>query len=348
MIAFVKDNASVHHGVMWHQPVLSCSHMKSFRRFLFGCAIFGIAGCSSQEVPQAHKGRMFDKTGMLALYAGGKGFEGPVLGPGTHFTGCYPEVRMVDCGQRTIKEPLVALTKDGVQFSLDIYVRFGANCEDDKSVEKLLATLSPANTAPPPPHDPKAPQADTKHDVDAEPIVQYPNLTITSTQIYSTYVRPALGEAVREVVAVYIANEINGKRDEMFAKIKDKFSEYVNRGEPKLITVYSLNLSNLDFPDQLEKANVDRATQAVLKDKAVAEREKVLAEIETSKLKITQQDVESQAEAKKIDTVGAALHRNPEYYIRDVYYYAAREGSSVMVPSDPNVILQLTNRSKGK
>lgn len=303
-------------------------------------------GCSSQDIPQAHKGRMFDKTGALAFYSGGKGFEGPILGPGTYYTGCYPEIRMIDCGQRTIKEPLTALTKDGVQFSLDIYVRFSANCDEDKAVEKLLATLSPANLAAPPPADPKAPQADTKHDVDVDPIEAFPNLTITSKQIYSTYVRPALGEAVREAVAVYIANDLNGKRDEMFQKIKDKFNEYIDKaskqGDAKLVTIYTINLSNLDFPDQLEKANVDRATQAVLKDKAIAEREKVLAEIETSKLKITQQEVESQAEAKKIDTVGAALHRNPEYYIRDVYYYAADKGGSVMLPGNPNVILQMT------
>lgn len=34
-------------------------------------------GCNSQDVPQAHKGRMFDKTGAMALWSGGKGFEGP-------------------------------------------------------------------------------------------------------------------------------------------------------------------------------------------------------------------------------------------------------------------------------
>jgi hypothetical protein len=40
--------------------------------------------------------------------------------------------------------------------------------------------------------------------------------------------------------------------------------------------------------------------------------------------------------------IGAALHRNPEYYVRDVYYYAAEKGGSVMVPQNPSVILQLT------
>lgn len=307
---------------------------------LLACA----SGCGSQEIPQAHKGRLFDKTGAMALYSGGKGFDGPVLNPGTHYTGIYPEIRMLDCAQRTIKESLIALTKDGVQFSLDIYVRYGANCDSDPAVIELLSTLSPSNVA----HDVKDEKdGDSKHDVDADPIEKFPELTITSRQVYSTYVRPALGEAVREAVASYIANEINGKRDEMFDHIKDKFNEYVNKKadekDPTLVTIYSLNLSNLDFPDQLEKANVDRATQAVLKDKAIAEREKVLAEIETAKLQVTQKQVEAQAKAAEIDTIGAALHRNPEYYIRDVYFYAADKGGSVMLPGDPTAILSLTH-----
>lgn len=301
-----------------------------------------LVGCSSQEVPQAHKGRMFDKTGPLAFYAGGHGFEGPVLGPGTYYTGVYPEVRILDCAQRTIKEPLTALTKDGVQFFLDIYVRFSSNCDDDKAVMRLLETLTPAVMSPAPPPDPKVPQADTKHDVDAEPIEKYPELTITSRQIYSTYIRPALGEAVRESVSPYIANDVNGKREEIFQKIKKAFEDNLGKTDPKLVTIYGLNLSNLDFPDAMDKANAERAAQAILKDKAIAEQEKVKAEIDTARLEVTKREVEAQAEAKKIDVIGEALHRQPEYYIRDVYYYAAEKGGSVMLPPNPNVILQIT------
>lgn len=314
---------------------------------LIGLLTSLLSGCSSQDIPQAHKGRKFDKTGAAAFWVGGRGFEGPILGPGTYYTGIYPEIRMIDCGQRTIKEPLTALTKDGVQFILDIYVRFNANCESDPAVTTLLSTLSPANLAQHTP-DPKSPQADTKHDVDAEPVEPFPSLTITSSQIYSTYIRPALGEAVREAVSGYIANDVNGARDEMFTKIKDKFNTYLNKrvgkDDVRLVAVLDLNLSNLDFPDQLERANVERATVAVLKDKAIAEQEKIRAEIETAKLDITKREVEAQAEAKKIDTIGAALHRNHEYYIRDVYFYAAEKGGSVVLPADPNVILNLTKK----
>lgn len=118
------------------------------------CGLLAIAalsmGCSSQNVPPAHKGRMFDKTGAAALWVGGKGFEGPVLGPGTYYTGIYPEIRMVECGQRTVKESLTALTKDGVQFSLDVYVSYSAACDEEKTVQTLLEKLSPEGKPPAP------------------------------------------------------------------------------------------------------------------------------------------------------------------------------------------------------
>src|SRR5438067_10623378 len=76
------------------------------------------------DIGQAHRGRAFDRTGPLALYLGGHGLSGPVLDPGTYFTGVYDEIREVDCSMETMREPLNALTKDGVQFGLDIYVRF--------------------------------------------------------------------------------------------------------------------------------------------------------------------------------------------------------------------------------
>jgi hypothetical protein len=59
-------------------------------------------------------------------------------------------------------------------------------------------------------------------------------------------------------------------------------------------------------------------------------------------LQVDKSAAEAQAEARKIDVVGAALHRNPEYYVRDVYFYAAEHGGSVMLPSNPNVILSMT------
>lgn len=309
--------------------------MKSTLRFatvaLFAALSFG---CNSQDIPQAHKGRLFDKTGAMALYSGGKGFQGPILGPGTVFTGLYPEVRMVECSQRTLKESMTALTKDGVQFGLDLYVRYSANCDEEKAVVALLEKLAPDGSLNAPTNaGDKAPAAHADG-----------NLTITATQIYGTYIRPAIGEAVREIVSPYIANEVNMKREEIFTKIRERFNEIITKQNPKLVVVYDLNLSNLDFPDEMDKANADRAVQSILKDKAIAEREKVTAEIETSQMKKKLAEAEAQQDVARIDAVGAAYHRNPEYVTIEALHYAGDKGNLILLPSNGNVQLQIPSR----
>lgn len=310
--------------------------MNNFKKIGLAGVLAFLVGCT-QEIPPAHKGRLFDKTGFAAFYSGGVGFKGPTLGPGTHWVGWYPEIRMVECGQRTVKESLTALTKDGVQFSLDVYISFGAACDQEQVIFTVLEKLAPEGTRPP--ADPKSTDASTHSVAD-------PERTVTADQIYRVYIRPAMGEAVRESISPYIANDVNSKREEIFDKIKTAFADNLAKQKPQLVTIYSLNLSNLDFPDAMDNANTERAVQAILKDKAIAQQEKIKAEIETARLEITKREVEAQAEAKKIDTIGAALHRNPEYYIRDVYYYAADKGGSVMVPQNPNYILQITPSKK--
>lgn len=302
-------------------------------------------GCSSQEVPPAHKGRMFEKTGWMAFYSGGKGFDGPILPSGTYYTGIYPEVRMVDCGERTIKEELTALTKDNIQFNLDLFIRFSANCAEDKAVEKILSTLSPAPQATPQPQaSGENKDKENKNDVEHEPIEPFPNLTITSRQIYSIYIRPAIGEAVRESVYTYNANDINAKRDEMFEKIKTKYNEYISKSEPKIVLNLSLNLSNLDFPDVMEHANVDRAVQSILKDKAIAERERVTAEIETATMRKKLSEAEASQDVARIDMIGAAYHRNPEYVTIEALHFAGDKGNLILLPLNTNNIINLPTR----
>lgn len=298
-------------------------HMKAMKLLTVALLSLTAFGCGTQEIPPAHKGRMFDKTGALALYSGGKGFEGPILGPGTHQTYMYPEIFMVDCSQVKYDQKMQALTKDGVQFTLELNISFSANCEETAAIESLLTKLTPAPAKEGQPR----------------------NLTIFPSQIYNTYMHPSLGEAVRVAVSPHIANDINAKREEIFGKVKETFGVAMEAQKPKLIQNYSLNLSNLDFPDAMDKANEERATQAILKDKAIAEREKVLAEIETAKLSVKRETADAEAQAAKIDIIGAALHRNPEYYVRDVYWYAADKGGSVMIPSDPRVILNITPKA---
>jgi regulator of protease activity HflC (stomatin/prohibitin superfamily) len=274
-------------------------------------------GCASQDIPQAYKGRMFDRTGPFAFYIGGKGFVGPVLGPGSYFTGTYNEIRMVDCSVVTRREALNALTKDGVQFGLDIYVRFAADCSDH-SVAVLLTLLTPDQP-----------------------------MSITSAKVYETFVRPAIGEAVREVVSPFRANEINDKREEILALIRKRFVEIMTAREKQIVVVYEVNLSNLDFPDAMDAANTDRAVQSILRDKAIAERERVQAETETMVIRRQLAEREGEMEAARIEKIGEALRKNPDYLqfdlqqkMPDIYRLAGENGNLVLAAPSPSILLQ--------
>jgi regulator of protease activity HflC (stomatin/prohibitin superfamily) len=290
-------------------------------------------GCGSYDIPQAHKGQLFDMTGVWAFYAGGKGLTGDILGPGTVYTGVYNEIRMVNCSQKTVKEPLTALTKDNVQFSLDIYVMFSANCVDEKAVKWILSTLSPV--------------APTKDPADGTEANQ--KITISNQQLYDTYIRAALGEAVRVEVSPYIANDVNEKREKIFSDIKVKFEEMVKKYNPSPIIISSINLSNLHFPDAMVQASTERAVQAVLKDKAIAEREKVTAEIETTDLKKKLAQSQVNNEAVWVETMGAALRKYPEYLqydmqskMSEIYQHAGEKGN--MIIAAPNVPIVLPTK----
>ena len=279
--------------------------------------------CATEDIPQAYKGRYFSRTGPLALYTGGHGLTGPVLGPGTYFTKTYNELRTVDCSTMTKREPLEALTKDGVQFGLTVYVRFSANCSDP-AVMRLLSTLTP----------------DQGH-------------AITWQKLYDTYVQPAMGEAVREVVSPYRAADLNDRREQIIADIRKRFIDIVT-AEKEAIIVSDVSLSNLDFPDEMDKANTERAVQAILRDKAIAERERVTAEIETMRMRRELSQREGEADAAKIDAIGAALRRNPEYLqfdlqskMPEIYQLAGAQGNLVIAAPSPSLLVSNGQRGPG-
>lgn len=299
------------------------THPRTFSRLslpaVAAIALFAV-GCTSQDIPQAHKGRMFDRTGILALYQGGDGLSGPVLGPGTYWTGMYDQLRMIDCSQSTEREPLESLTKDGVQFKLDVYVTYSADCADT-SVTGMLETLSPD-----------------------------PNGIISSLKLYETYVRPAIGEAVRETISPHRANDVNERREEILGQIKDLFIKNMAEEERKKVRVYDVVLSNLDYPAEMDQANTERAVQGVLKDKAIAERERVTAEIETTEMRKLLSQKEGAAEAARIDEIGAALRRNPEYLqfdiqqkMPEIYKQAGAQGNMVITAPSPQLFITPSN-----
>ncbi len=277
---------------------------------------FTASACATMDVPMAHRGRLFDRTGPLEFYSGGNGFVGPVLRPGTYHTGIYDEIMLVDCSTVTSHDPLTVLTQDGVQFGLDIYVRFSANCADE-SVTDIMSMLSPSEVR-----------------------------TITTHQLFETYVRPAIAGVVREVISPHRANEINNLQQQLLADIRQRFIEEIEAHEGDIIRVYEVSLSNLDFPETMDNANEQRAVQTVLRDTAVAERERVQAEIVTAVTRRELMQREGEAVAARIDVIGQALARNPGYLqydlqerMPDIYRQAGAQGNMVITAPQPTIVV---------
>jgi regulator of protease activity HflC (stomatin/prohibitin superfamily) len=279
-------------------------------------ALAGSAGCATIDIPQAHRGMRFERTGLFKLYSGGRGFNNQVLDPGSYFASGYTDIVTIDCSMVTMREPLSALTRDGVQFGIDLYIRFSVDCSD-RTVRSVLQTVTPDEGG-----------------------------NITTKRFYDLFVRPEIGEAVRQVVSPYRANDLNDKRNELLQGIQKRVIEGITSKE-KWIAVHDVSLSNLDFPDAMDNANVDRAVQAVMRDKAIAERERVQAEIETTKMRRALAEGEGEAAAAKIEKIGAALRRNPEFLQYDlqskmpeIYASAGEHGNMVIAAPSPQVLVQ--------
>ncbi len=290
--------------------------MNNISRFCFAALLTAMLyGCASTDIPQAHRGMKFERTGFFKGFVGGNGFDKEVLSPGSYYAGAYTDIYMVDCSMVTVREPLNALTKDGVQFGLDIYVRFSVDCSD-AAIPSILKTVTP-----------------DKGD------------TVSSRKFYELFVKPEIGESVRQVVSPYRANELNDRREELLAAIQKRIMQGLS-GHEKWISVYDVNLSNLDFPDAMDAANVDRAVQSVLRDKSIAERERVQAEIETTRMRKELSEREGEAVAAKIDKIGAALARNPDFMqydlqskMPDIYREAGNHGNMVITAPSPQILV---------
>jgi hypothetical protein len=293
-------------------------------RFLLVFAfLLALSGCATQDIPGAHKGRTFSRSGLFTLYRGGGGLDGPVLKPGTHFLGLYDELRVVDCSMTPVSEKLDTLTKDGVHFSFEMSIRFSADCSDE-AVVHILNTVTT-----------------DKGD------------TISPGQMYATFIRPAIGEASRELVSPYRANEMNEKQAEVLAGIKKRFTEIMSTRERKVIVLHEINLKNLKFPDEMDAANLERAVQAVMRDKAIAERERVTAEIETMRMRKELAERESDVAAVRVERIGEALKKYPEYLqydlqlkLPEIYREAGSRGNLILAaPVPPQITLPLPRNS---
>lgn len=278
-----------------------------------------LAGCNIQDIPPAHKAWVFEESAL----GSSKGFAGPILNPGSQDIGVNNSYRMIQCSESTVREDYTSPAKDGVEFGIDIYTRYAANCNEDDAIKWILQNVQP---------NPKQVQdvatSDKKTD-DSKKAGEAPvdgrdaDRTVTAFQLHATYLRPLMGEAVRDAISGYNSDEINAKRDEIITKLSKNFNDRLKKTfddakRPQIILVYEITLSKIDFPDKMMELNqqlANRKTEIRIEEE---NKRKVTAQIETERQQKDLEKVKSEKSVQEIELVGKIIRENPEYleYLR--------------------------------
>lgn len=188
-------------------------------------AATALTGCGSEDIPPGNKGFMFDRTGALAFYAGGNGLlTDDMLGPGTHFTGLYDEVRDVDCKDASAKEIVDTLTKSDLTVSVDVRITYSADCT---SKEKLIQII------------------DQVQDADG---------TVDPEALYDRYILPVVRASLRNRMASVTIEDVKVVRQEITKGILDDLRAAIAEdNHPVLIKV--LQVSNIILPVEITEKN---------------------------------------------------------------------------------------------
>lgn len=266
---------------------------RTFLIFLFALSVLG---CNYEDVPPTHRGRVFE----AAWLGESNGFIGDILTPGTHnLHGIQNSLHLVQCGEMTVREALEAPSKNGVVFGAEVFVRFTPNCEPN-GVEWILDNVRPSMD------EGNAPTDDP----------DYFRKTVTSAQLFNTYIRPSLGMAVRDAFSAVQSDEVNLKRQDIAVAVdqglRQRLGE-VSKDKVRIVNLAQVDLSSIGFPESM-KATMEQLANVKTEVELEKERErKVHQEIQTELKQKELATARAQKSATEIDEIGEAVRRNPEY-----------------------------------
>lgn len=277
---------------------------------LSGCA------CNMEEVPPTHIGMEFRKS----KTGNSDGFSGTVRQPGSYSLDLYSTMPLIQCKEETVREQFKSPAKDGVEFGTDVYVRFSANCGNEDAAKWIFKNVQPEpglkvretqTTNEPKPEEKKERSEDYS-------VENYDSRTVTAYQLHTTYLRPLIGNAIRDAISTYPSDEINSRRDEIAKAIVDKVQESLKRtfeesDRPAIVKVYEVTLSKIDFPDKMMELNeqlANKKTQIKIEEE---ELRKVKAQIETEKMQKDLEKVKAEKSVQEIQLIGKIIRENPEY-----------------------------------
>jgi len=173
---------------------------------------------------------------------------------------------------------------------------------------------------------------------------------ITFEQVYSTYGRPVIREAVRSVLADFTIDEIASSRDAVNAQLTTKLAD-IMKVNP--IALKTIGLADVAYPEVITKRKEQAEERRIEIEQEEARKQveliKIQTKLETAKASraIRRENAMAAAEENEI----AAKSITPEYleYKKlEVLSQLAESGASVFVPFDALGSVGLQNKVFGK
>lgn len=289
-------------------------------KYLLLLTVVLLAGCNVQDIPPAHIGWAFE----ISTLGDSAGFNGPLLNPGSRKLGYYDQLRLIQCTESTTRETFESPTKNGVEFSADVYSRFRANCDDEKATHWVFRNIQPNPRAAlwaqeEQKEDAKAAGEAAAQKVDTGTFAEdYYESTVTAAQLFKMYLRPAIGNAVRRAFAKRQSDEVNDQRDAIAKEIEITVHEAIKAvatqsKHPPVVLLSDLNVSKIGFPKSMMELNeklANKKTERLVEDE---EQKKVMSQIETEKKRKQLEQAKAETVESDIVVMSRAMKENPDY-----------------------------------
>jgi len=245
------------------------------------------AACGSEDIPPGHKGFLFEKTGVLLLYMGGDGLQtDELLGPGTHYTGLYGELKMVNCQDREAKEVIEVLSKADLPVTIHVRVTYAIDCTSPERVATIIDTVK----------------------ADKDGVVQ-------GEFVYQRYVMPVIRGSLRDSVSGISIEAIKGSRETLKKALNralistsvpaDDEGPAVN---DKLFLIKVLEVSQIILPEEITQKNKEIELARQEAEQEVEKRNAAKVRLERELFEAQEQRkvaVEQEQAAAQVDEVRA-------------------------------------------
>ena len=233
-------------------------------KFLFGIMMMGVLFGWGEPVPAGYIGRCWSPSG----------FSNEVVGAGRTWCGPRGQMYYMETTEQSFSVPVSILMKDQLEFNFNVELLVSVN-QEGAGASGVIKTAFVSQ------------RPDEKN-------------TLSVKQLFNTYVKPPALEAARNAASKYETTEVVANQVELIERIRATVMEATTGS---ILRVRRVSVTNLKFPEVIERAQLAKAERNVQIETARAEGYRKAAEAE-AKLKLAR--LEAQRELVEAQSVADA------------------------------------------